>query len=193
MKKQLLLLLFPLALLVSCRQADDLNFNRSPEALLQHLGQNAYLVSFDAVKAGAYQLIDLRPPAAYEAGHLADAVNIPLPNLLEEETRKMLGNQSVNFVLYGATPAEAAGPYMLLYRMGYDNIRVLQEPFEAATGTVTAGYTPGLARQDYNVLYTEAIERHQKELEATKFKPPPPVKKIEVKPKKKPAVEEEGC
>lgn len=76
----------------------------------------------------AYVFVDLRSIYDFEKGHLENAVSIPIPNLLKEESKDKLVSwkeDSTTVVLYGNTELEANSAWILLYELGYDNTRVL--------------------------------------------------------------------
>ena len=70
-------------------------------------------------------LIDLRTPDKYVVGHLEQAVNIPLFDLLQSENLALFGDTSKTFVLYADDEVNGCGPWMLLRQLGYDNVKVM--------------------------------------------------------------------
>lgn len=143
-------------------------------------------------------LVDLRPVAEFEKGHLDGARNIPLPQLLEAENLDLLhNNQPV--VLLAESVSLASGPRLLLTQLGFKNIKILAVPAYPAPNTTADEIAPETARYDFASIFKQATERHAKELEAGKPKPAlPNAGKKAVIPEKKPApkaggAEEEGC
>ena len=76
----------------------------------------------------AVVFIDIRSINEYEIGHLENAINIPVPELLSKENKKLFEtwkNDSTVVVLYGNDELEANAPWMLMYELGYTNTRAL--------------------------------------------------------------------
>jgi rhodanese-related sulfurtransferase len=72
--------------------------------------------------------VDVRGKYEYERGHIENAINIPLSDLLDEENKALYENwlkDSITVVLYGNDELEANAPWMLMYQLGYTNMRVL--------------------------------------------------------------------
>lgn len=72
--------------------------------------------------------IDVRPVYDFEKGHIENAINIPVPNLLDESNKDLYDNwkkDSLTVVLYGNDELQANAPWMLMYELGYTNMRVL--------------------------------------------------------------------
>ena len=176
----------------------------SPEEALQSMTANDYLISsddFEELTQSAKDkmtFVDLRSPMDFGRGHLTDAINIPLADLLDDESISLFSN-SENIVLYGSDVFEASGPAMLLTQIGLENIRVLNTGYD---GYAKASNIPSteLARYDYALVFQKAVKQHEKEIKAgtrpvIKPRPQAPKKSIKPKPKPKKEVveEEEGC
>ncbi len=73
----------------------------------------------------SFTLVDLRTPMDYVNGHIDDAVNIPLPDLLEKGNQKFLKNQGKTIVLYADDEVKGCAPWMLLKQLGYKNVKVM--------------------------------------------------------------------
>lgn len=193
-------------ILAACSPGSEAAYEASPEATLQAVLADDYLVSPE--EAGewngdaAYQFVDLRSPAMFSRGHIDGAVNIPTQNLLEPANKEQLSADNKTFILYADTELAANGPWMLLRQLGYDNVKVLQGGYGYWTDWEQDGeYLTETALYPYDSLFTLAVKRTQMEEEALRAKPvvvdrgPAPAPKKEVVPKKKPVVEEEeeGC
>lgn len=73
-------------------------------------------------------LIDVRDPYEYGKGYLGEAINIPVSEILEEESLSFfqeMKEDSVNVILYAKDQMDANGPWMLLRQLGFDNIKIL--------------------------------------------------------------------
>ncbi len=68
--------------------------------------------------------VDLRSIYDYEKGKLGNAINIPIPMLLEKENKKLFDGwkkDSVTVVFYGNNQLQANAPWMMMYQLGYTN------------------------------------------------------------------------
>lgn len=65
-------------------------------------------------------LIDVRDPEVYAHSHLADAINIPLPELVSKY-RKFKVDKKRLIVVYGASASRAGVTRALLTKHGYAN------------------------------------------------------------------------
>lgn len=83
----------------------------------------------EALASGGQELVfaDLRDPEAFELGHIPGAVNIPAAELLSRENKALLRNMEESgqtAVLYGDTPAQANGPWLLLRQAGFGFVKL---------------------------------------------------------------------
>jgi len=72
--------------------------------------------------------IDIRNPYDFIKGHLQNAINTPLNNLLSKKNLSNIdayAKDSVTVVLYGNNQTQANGPWMILKQLGYDNVKVM--------------------------------------------------------------------
>ena len=75
-----------------------------------------------------YVFIDIRTRYDFIKGHVENALNIPLTQLITEITLNTFDkyeNESVCMILYGNNQTEANGPWMILKQLGYSNVKVL--------------------------------------------------------------------
>ena len=78
------------------------------------------------------QLIDLRPADRFAQGHAEMAINIPVRNLLDNESLELFDRLKKNgqeAVLYGNDELQAIAPCLLLQQMGYSNLKMLKGEF----------------------------------------------------------------
>jgi rhodanese-related sulfurtransferase len=80
------------------------------------------------------QLIDIRPADQFAQGHAEMAINIPVRNLLDEESLEIIerlqtGGQEA--VLYGTDELQSVAPCLLLQQMGYTKVKFLKGGFGA--------------------------------------------------------------
>lgn len=74
------------------------------------------------------QLIDIRPTELFAQGHPELAINIPVRNLLDEESIKLfdrLKESGQEAVIYGSNELEATAPWLLMQQLGYFNLKLL--------------------------------------------------------------------
>ena len=161
---------------------------------LTELTADTYIIAQKDVTEGT-ELIDIRNQYEYEKGHLEGAINIPVADLLTDESINVFKSKE-NIVLYGNTPNDAVTPLILLRQLGYSNVKVL---------AVKNSY-------DHNKLITEPatietsvadikgfIENSVKKAEEANAKPvikevkPAPVKQVVPVKKKKKLPVEGGC
>ena len=103
------------------------------KSTLEKLSNDNYFISLNDTNTQNNVLIDVRNAYEFEKGHLYNAININTPDLLNDENLELLKeykNTNKTVVLYGNNPQEINLPFLLLYQLGYDNIKLL--PIEIA-------------------------------------------------------------
>lgn len=124
---------------------------------------------------GKLQIIDLREPGEFAAGHLPGAVNIPAGEILHREYRKVFRGNKTLRLIYAAEEHEAAVAAMMLMGRGAEHIRVIPGGFtmvEAhllSTGTLDPAYRffrDDKARFDYPRYMQVSPARQQEERNA---------------------------
>ena len=78
---------------------------------------------------GGKQLIDIRPVDLFLQGHAENAINIPIRNLLDEESVILfdeLRENGKDAILYGSDELQATAPWLLLQQLGYQNVKILK-------------------------------------------------------------------
>jgi rhodanese-related sulfurtransferase len=73
-------------------------------------------------------VVDIRDPYVYQKGYLGKAINIPVSDIMQENTidffDEMLAD-SVSVIIYANNQFEANGTWMLLQQLGYHNVKIL--------------------------------------------------------------------
>lgn len=90
---------------------------------------NDYFISLEEINNPDFVLIDIRNQYEFEKGHLENAINIYAPELLNKknsEAFKELKADNKTVILYGNNPNEANTSFILLYQLGYKNIKILK-------------------------------------------------------------------
>lgn len=98
------------------------------KSTLEKLSNDNYFISLNDTNTQNNVLIDVRNAYEFEKGHLYNAININTPDLLNDENLELLKeykNTNKTVVLYGNNPQEINLPFLLLYQLGYDNIKLL--------------------------------------------------------------------
>jgi len=169
------------------------NYKVNTEVTLSKLLTEDYFVALNEVKNPDFVLIDVRNSYDYDNGHLEDAINIHTPELLSDNSTNIFNEIKANndiAVLYGNNPTEANTAFMLLYQLGYDNVKILLVNNNYSQNKlITESTTIGTSVADINAF----IKESQKNANVT----PSPEKKIKKKvitvKKKKKKVAEGGC
>lgn len=76
----------------------------------------------------SYIFVDLRNSYEYDKGSLENAINIPVSDILDEESMEFFEQMAVDsiiLVLFGYNQREANGPWMMLKQLGFNNMKVL--------------------------------------------------------------------
>ncbi|MCD6200575.1 MAG: hypothetical protein J7K46_02070 [Bacteroidales bacterium] len=146
----------------------------------------------DIIKKGEplLVLVDLRPPKDYIIGHIDDAVNIPLPDLLEKKYVSFLHQKDKEVVLYADDEVKACAPWMLLKQLGYQHVKVMLGGYNYyITGKKMPPVVAGKCfdeypKYDYASYFKENIRISQ---------PPKVASKLVVPKRKKVATPSGGC
>ncbi len=162
---------------------------------LEQLSSKDYVVSFDSINNPRFALIDIRSPYEFSKGHLKNAINISTPEILNKENKEVfreLQDENKTMVLYGKDPEEANIPFLLLYQLGFTNLKLLSVDntyFQNQLVTRSVEVEKPIA--DVQGFIDESVKNANKKV-AVQEKAPVPKKIITVKKKKKKPVEG-GC
>ncbi len=88
----------------------------------------SHAIELSKTENQAVVFIDIRDPFDFAARHIENAVNIPVPDILDADNiafLKNLQNDSTKIILYGNSQQEANGPWMLLHQIGFQKIKIL--------------------------------------------------------------------
>lgn len=95
---------------------------------LEKLNTSGYLLSIDDIDSNADVLIDIRSQYEFDKGHLENAINMASPEILTDENQAILNeikDLNKTIVIYGENLQEANIPFLILYQLGFDNIKLL--------------------------------------------------------------------
>ncbi|WP_338357945.1 rhodanese-like domain-containing protein [Yeosuana marina] len=156
---------------------------------------NDYIVSLNDINNPDVVLIDVRSAYEYDKGHLKNAINISTPEILNDENQSIfneLKSTNKTVVLYGSSPEEANIPYLLLYQLGYDNIKLLAVTNKYSQNKlITNESNIEKYNADIKSFIDESIKNVNGNLDAKETKIIP--KKIITIKKKKKKAAEGGC
>lgn len=171
------------------------NYTINTRQALENITGSDYFLTLNEIDNPDYALIDIRNQYEYEKGHLENAINIYAPEILNDDSSdvfKDLKEQNKTVILYGENPNEAIAPYMLLYQLGNENIKILSIEINYDQNKLIAKNV-GIEKTapNINIFIKESIKKA-----AVKPKPrvvkKPPKKVIPIKKKKK-VMPEGGC
>jgi rhodanese-related sulfurtransferase len=98
------------------------------KSTLEKLTSDDYLITLNDLNDPDQVLIDVRSQFEFEKGHLENAINIYTPDILSDENSDIfeeLKETNKTVVLYGKNPQEVNPPFLILYQLGFDNIKML--------------------------------------------------------------------
>ena len=98
------------------------------KSALEKISNDNYLVTINEVSNPDYVLIDVRNRYEFEKGHLENAINIYTPEILSDVNSDFLNElkeQNKTALVYGNNPDEVNAPFLFLYQLGYENIKLL--------------------------------------------------------------------
>lgn len=120
------------------------------------------------------QLIDIRPAELFAQGHPENAINIPVRNLLDDESLELFDRFLDNgqaAVLYGSDELQATASWLLLQQLGYLNIRIMKggytqnNEFKEPVMSSTEAMTLDTAAMKSKPVLTETIKTEKKKLQ----------------------------
>lgn len=114
------------------------------------------IVLYDELAGGNKNmvLVDIRSSDDYAKGHIGDAVNIPVRDLLSQSSLsffKGLKKTSTKAVLYGEDQLQANGPWLLLKQVGFDHISILEGGYNFYKTLPLADSLVKAGNKDYQV------------------------------------------
>lgn len=95
---------------------------------LEKISTANYFTTLEELKNPEYVLIDIRNQYEFEKGHLENAINIYAAEILSEDNIKVfdeLKESNKTAILYGNNPQEPNATFLILYQLGYDNLKLL--------------------------------------------------------------------
>lgn len=193
--------LFLLVIIISVLtfKKPEFNFTNSSEKTLEFVANHSHILSFTnflELDKDSYLLIDVRSSFDYSKGHMENAVNIPKSQLLDPIATNIFKDAvstEKTMILYGENPETANSSCLLLYQLGYEELKLLsvQSYYENKEFHI-AGLEVEKPLFDYAQTMKKASIQPVKKVTPVK-KPTPVKKKVVTKPKKKKKMPEGGC
>ncbi len=193
--------LFLLVIIISVLtfKKPEFNFTNSSEKTLEFVANHNHILSltdFQELDKDSYLLIDVRSSFDYSKGHMENALNIPKSQLLDPiaiNIFKDAVSTEKTMILYGENPETANSSCLLLYQLGYEELKLLsvQSYYENKEFHI-AGLEVEKPLFDYAQTMKKASIQPVKKVTPVK-KPSPVKKKVVTKPKKKKKMPEGGC
>ena len=171
-------------------------YAENTSSTLNKLLTKDYLIGLSEINDLDFVLIDTRNQYEFEKGHLEGAVNIYAPELLNENNSnvfKELNEGNKTAVLYGNNPNEANTSFILLYQLGYTNIKILSIDISYSQNKLITNNS-NIEHSIANVnAFIEASRKKASITSKPKSKVVKPLKKIVPLKKKKKMPAEGGC
>lgn len=172
-----LTILLVIIALLSYKRPRHLYTTNTADALAQ-ISNPDYLMAQKDIDLSNQTLIDIRSQFDYDKGHLENAINMYAPEILSDDNSDILDDlkdEGKTLVLYGNNPNEAIAPYMVLFQLGYDNIKILSvENSYYQNKLITKDATIENSVADVNAFIQESIKKKEeamKKAKATAAKP----------------------
>jgi len=166
------------------------------QSTLEKITTTDYFIKLDEIQNPNYVLIDIRDQFDFEKGHLDNAINISTSDILNDSSSEVFNNiksENKTIVLYGFNPKEVNAPFMILYQLGYENIKILSEQISySQNNLIIKNTTIEKSVTDINAFIKESKKNVSKSVKPKQEIKKPSKKIIPVKKKKKMPVEG-GC
>jgi rhodanese-related sulfurtransferase len=121
-------------------QKPEVEYTLTPEVALSRLSDVTLIV--DASKAreiiqrndANIFFIDIRNAISFDRSHIEKAINIPLREILDRSSLKLLRSlkeKGKTVIIYGETPQQASGAWMMLQQTGFLEVKMLNVNYTA--------------------------------------------------------------
>lgn len=170
-------------------------FKKNTASTLEKIIKKDYILSLndlDTLDSSQYAIIDIRSNYEYAKGHIQDAVNITSHDIFTSSNMEFLDYLKANgqsIILYGKDPDNANTGWMLLYQLGYDNVKILCIQTDYIDETFQIKNAP-LERPNMN--FAQVMESAKSDKSESTIKEKPKKKVVPVQKKKK-RMPEGGC
>ncbi len=169
-------------------------YEKTTAETLKALTTRDYLVPLSEIDRSQSVMIDIRDKFDYSQGHLDNALNIPTVEILKDTGISIfnaLRDSGKTIVLYGKNPHEANRAWMILYQLGYGNIKILENETRLVDNDFQiTGYEVEKPIPDYLDIFQKGKAGDSNSVQSTVPETPKKVMVIQKKKKRKP---EGGC
>lgn len=176
----------------------EFSFSNSSEKTLETVVRNEHIITLDEFQKmdpENYLLLDVRNSFDFSKGHIENAFNVPMSQILNTESiAKFKKSETLKkqVILYAEHPQEANASWLLLYQLGYEGVKVLSaKTFYHDRHFYAQNIEVGKPSFDYAMEMKKASI--QKVKNTPVIKPQPVKKKVITQPKKKKRAPEGGC
>ncbi|HCE55178.1 MAG: rhodanese-like domain-containing protein [Lutibacter sp.] len=163
---------------------------------LEKITGDNYIITLNELNNPDFVLIDIRNQYEFEQGHLENAINIYAAEILSVDHIKVfdeLKESNKTAVLYGNNPQEVNAPFLILYQLGFDNIKLLAiENSYLQNKLISKNTVIEKSEADVTAFINESVNKATTAETLKKVVIAPPKKVITVQKKKK-APAEGGC
>jgi rhodanese-related sulfurtransferase len=163
---------------------------------LEKITSANYFTTLEELKNPDYVLIDIRNQYQFDKGHLENAINIYAAEILSVDHIKVfdeLKESNKTAVLYGNNPQEVNAPFLILYQLGFDKIKLLAiENSYLQNKLISKNTVIEKSEADLTAFINESVKKANTTETVKKVVVAPPKKVITIEKKKK-APAEGGC
>jgi len=170
-------------------------FEKNTGNTLEQMIKKDYILSLENLEtldSLRYAIIDIRSNFEYAKGHIKGAVNLSSDDILNTKSIEFLDdlkNSGTSIILYGKNPDNANTGWLLLYQLGYDNVKILCVETEYIDKNFRVKNAP-LERPKFNFAEVMASKKSDQSEDVVKEESK---KKVITSPKKKKKIPEGGC
>ena len=100
----------------------------STKNTLEKIADHNYFININDINNKNILLIDTRGAFEFEKGSIENTINIHTPDFLNDENLELFKEAKEadkTIVLFGKNPEEVNLPFLLLYQLGFDNLKLL--------------------------------------------------------------------
>jgi len=139
-----------------------------------------------------YILIDLRTPTEFIKGNIEGSINIPAKNILAREYENIFKQTEKTCILYCAGAINANQSWMILYQMGYSNIKAFLTGYYFIEEVIIEGRKIDPQLIDEETPQFDYAEKAKPKVGGTVIEVEKPVERAPIQKKKKKMVQG-GC
>lgn len=171
----------------------------STKNTLEKITDHNYFININDINNKNILLIDTRGAFEFEKGSIENAINIHTPDFLNDENLELFKEAKEAdkaIVLFGKNPEEVNLPFLLLYQLGFDNLKLLKvELAYYQNKLIVKNNVVEISKADVPAFINESVKKQAEALKKVRIVVKPkivPKKVITVKKKKKMPMEG-GC